>query len=48
MTRTPVTLPDQGISIEPDDAGELIDLIASSHSRQDHLATQDRTHVPLK
>jgi hypothetical protein len=30
MTRLPVTLADQGIFIEPDDADELIDLLAAA------------------
>ena len=30
MTRTPVTLADQGVFIEPDDADELTDLIADA------------------
>jgi hypothetical protein len=39
MSRTPVTLADQGIFIEPDDADELIDLIADAAWVIGHLAS---------
>ena len=39
MTRTPVTLADQGIFIEQDDADELIDLIADAAWVIGHLAS---------
>jgi hypothetical protein len=39
MTRTPVTLADQGIFIEPDDADELIDLLADAAWVIGHLAS---------
>jgi hypothetical protein len=38
MTRAPVTLADQGIFIEPDDADELIDLLADAAWVIGHLA----------
>jgi len=38
MTRTPVTLADQGIFIEPEDADELIDLLADAAWVIGHLA----------
>ena len=38
MTRIPVTLADQGIFIEPDDADELIDLLADAAWVIGHLA----------
>ena len=38
MTRIPVTLADQGIFIEPDDADELIDLITDAAWVIGHLA----------
>jgi len=38
MTSTPVTLADQGIFIEPDDADDLIDLIADAAWVIGHLA----------
>lgn len=39
MTRAPVTLADQGIFIEPDDADELIDLLADAAWVIGHLAS---------
>jgi hypothetical protein len=38
MSRMPVTLADQGIFIEPDDADELIDLLADAAWVIGHLA----------
>src|SRR6266702_3606130 len=38
MTRMPVTLADQGIFIEPDDADELIDLLTDAAWVIGHLA----------
>jgi hypothetical protein len=40
MTRMPVTLADQGIFIEPDDADELTDLLADAAWVIGHLAGQ--------
>jgi hypothetical protein len=40
MTRMPVTLADQGIFIEPDDADELTDLLADAGWVIGHLAGQ--------
>jgi hypothetical protein len=39
MTRMPVTLADQGIFIEPDDADELIDLLTDAAWVIGHLAS---------
>lgn len=39
MTRMPVTLADQGIFIEPEDADELIDLLADAAWVIGHLAS---------
>ncbi|HUY48362.1 MAG TPA: hypothetical protein VMV92_21975 [Streptosporangiaceae bacterium] len=40
MSRTPVTLADQGIFIEPEDADELTDLLADAAWVIGHLAGQ--------